>query len=372
MSQSLSEVKFPFDTYDFFGYLIPGFSVFALYFVFELFVLKPATGSCYIAHMTITLPLYGLVEYAAQDGLGWPVQAGLIIASVVGCYAMGHIISAFSSLFIDRLLVRKVYGYPHETLVPPFDSEEAKTYRESTRFSSTNARYYMAAFTWVNLYLVLRLSSVLNPEVALLKSGLAFAEWFLIISTIVKILFSFVAHRLSEATKGKGWWKGVDSILGVAYFLFAFPYYVASTFLAKVTNTRGGFDPNFREQFNKCYSNQDWPSKSTSTSNRFWLPFIFVSDKAPALGAMITHWLHLYSFARNLAAGCYISFVLMIIALSVYKRCIIESNLSAVGWIIPMLALVLSAAMLIRFYYLYYCYYSKFTFRAFIYLATKK
>lgn len=359
----------PFDTYDFFGYLIPGFFFFLLYLSFEFYVLDSLRSQYVSQANLIKTPLLNFVRYLFDNKFDWTIYASIIVSGIIVCYATAHAIAAASSLFIDRMLVSKIYGYPTETLVPTEDGRGRL--EQSNRFQSVSARFYMAFFTWINIYLLVRAVELIVPG-AVPVILLPVLEWLIVTICCAKITFSLICHHLSESTKKGRFWVFIDAAAKWSFTILAIPYFVSGMLISKYLQTRRGFGDDFVREFNVLYSEQMWTCTSSKDSNRFWMPFLYVSHHAPSLGAMIMHWLHLYSFARNLATACYLSFLAMVISVALHKHEI--SNLAEPIVAITLLFTVflLSVGMLIRYYYLYYCYYSKFTLRAFVFLARAK
>lgn len=96
-------------------------------------------------------------------------------------------------------------------------------------------------------------------------------------------------------------------------------------------------------------------------SENYWLSYCYIRSQSPHLDAAVRNFLHMYSFARNVCSAMYISLIVVII-LNIWKY-------SVPQWLIILwgLSLLLTALLLlIRYYYLYSSYYSKFIFRSFL------
>jgi len=99
------------------------------------------------------------------------------------------------------------------------------------------------------------------------------------------------------------------------------------------------------------------------------LPYIYIADKSEIMHKIIINWLNLYSFMRNLAMAFYLAFIYTTISLSVDGHQLPKGE-GLCAMYLPVALFGLAMLSLLRFYYLYSAYYTKFLYRAFVYLVT--
>ncbi len=353
--------RLPFDAYDFFGYLIPGFFFFLSLLAFEHFGLtaddNSRFASGYEAHcppmLTILLP-------ATKGGLSWVIELLILAAALVAFYIAGHVIAAFSSLGIERMFVQKVYGYPHETLLrkkkvqPSFSLSGIKLNKITYIFflQCTNISLILIA---VGLFFDLKLLNFI--AIALLL--------FTLLLCLIAFLFYLKVLRKKWDAKLNWFMSTIRWIMAI----FGAPYLLVTYLIAIFIRSRESFDEVFQKEFHDSYKKEFLTSKELSDNNMFWFSYMFVIENTSTLGPMISKWLHLYGFARNLSTSCYLSFICMVFYLYYYNCDPQVVKISGSAAVVMALALFLACIMAIRYYYLYNGYYSKFTIRAFVYSA---
>lgn len=118
--QQLKDFHSPFNLYDFFGYLLPGFFLVALYVVeFDLVLLlsyvekyNPCPRDLEHAELELRLAyIKGFLTNFSEEYKLIPFTCFILF-----CYLLGHIIAAFSSMFIERQFVKKLLGLPADNL----------------------------------------------------------------------------------------------------------------------------------------------------------------------------------------------------------------------------------------------------------------
>jgi hypothetical protein len=356
------KIKLPFNTYDIFGYVIPGGTFLIGIYLFEFW------AKFHLPNATLHLPVYNAFAETSK-GLfdketNWVLSLLYVIILSSVAYVIGHVVSSVSSFFLDRVLVAKGYGYPYRHLlqIDPFD---AASYRGA---------FYRGAFFWVNAYLIGQyIATVFHfPSIQALINSIG---WALVGLTVLKLIISATdAHRTKKQKKP----LRITTIVGKYAFrlLLAGLYDLLTSSLAKFINTRSDFTQEFRQKYQAAFASTFNLNSITEGSNNYWLSKCYVADKSPVLDSLLVNWLYMYSYARNLATTFYLIFIYGFVSLSLQQSqtitAIIElaSPNSVVLGLIPILSLALSMVMLSRYYYLYFVYYSKFLFRAFVYLTT--
>lgn len=180
-NSSLSNIKIPINAYDLFGYLIPGLTFVVSSFLFEYYLLHRIDTST--IEGVFHKPFYTLAELVFFNGIAdnWILSAFTIIVIICMLYVVGHILSSISSLFIDRILVSKGYGYPYEYLLNFKSVGDA--------YSSA---FYKGVFMWLNtiilLYYIRRCLELNNVAFNII---IGIINYFFIVTILCKILFSW-------------------------------------------------------------------------------------------------------------------------------------------------------------------------------------
>ena len=371
----ISQFQVPFRVADVFGYLIPGATLLMAVGLFEyrLRLLSPPDS--------VYVPVERVFTTLGANAVQQPnyLFSGLYIFAVGICaYVIGHITSSISSLFIDRMLVFKGYGYPYQHLLCiPSD--------DAPRMTRYYGAFYRGTFFWCNLLLVVvhlwvRLDWLtLFLLCAVMFAGMVVAtgfKWHAVFfakaaRARAKIKDSDLAgsedaseapfgerkHDMSRATRR--WW-----------FRYSWCYDKLGDVFTRITNTRTPLEPDVRKAYKEGFFAQFKMRPENAGSSNYWLSLCCITERSPEFQKLLMNWLRLYEFARNLSTAFYLACCYTTISI-VMQRSVIRSQRDLVTLATPSLLLVLSLVMLGRYYYLYVCYYSKFLFRAFVYLSLR-
>jgi hypothetical protein len=343
----------PFDAYDAFGYLAPGATLLAVASAFELSL------RWYALDKDTTLAVARYARAALQTH--WSLPVLFLALTIVAAYVAGHIVSSFSGLFLDRGLVVRGYGYPYETLL-------GIRRRRSLHLQLVSGSH-KAAFFWLNAYLLARWVSqgtgsrvawtgVWLSELALvLVAGLGITS----IACRLGLLQAFTRHdhvarrqayrRLATA----GRWAA-----RVGYELLAWP-------ISRYIDTRSSFTPQLVSEYRRLFRQATGFPSTTAKTNNYWFSQLFVSSRSREATTTLMKWLYLYSFSRNLAAAFFL--VLPLASARLWLGGYSGLTMQSVTFWLPLVSWFSGAMMLLRYYYLYAGYYSKYLFRAFVFLA---
>ena len=357
---NIAGVKVPLTAYDIFGYLIPGITFLICVLSFEFWAIHKLGDSFHA-------PCFTLLKITYFDTLerNWALSILYVAILLNFTYVIGHIISSASALFIDRMLIFKGYGYPYEFLL----NIPSKTPPYSRSF-------YRGLFFWLNAYLLCSYYiCITNCTLDYLIKITRGILWFLTLVSIVKIaVSSIIVNPKSPLFKVfKCFSKskfGPFVVRPTKFFItkiFPVFYDLTASMLSRYINTRRSFNEEFITRYKYHFKSNFSLEPENSESNNYWLSYCFVADKSPVLSRLIVNWLHLYSYARNLSMALYVAFIYCFISLLIQKSHFEITTLYALKWL-PLGLFLLFIVMLIRYYYLYVCYYSKFVFRSFVYL----
>lgn len=383
--------RLPLTAYDFLGYLVPGAALLLSMFIFELWgrrlpssVFNP--GQSFHSPIMTVLSIHSSIEASS-----WALQAIFLVAIAALSYICGHIIASVSSLFIDRVLIYKGYGYPYETLlgISPF-SEKERPFGEFSRC------FYRGLLLWPNAIIILFYFSITfaNTRFELKNSDTPLLLWcfqqlynvvmlmarnveLLVAAYIIVIVLKII---LSSSKNQKHFWNPEsmdtqlhDRVLWFTTYVWAGLYELVTKFLSMYLNTREHFDDCFKDNYRTHFKKQFKMDPYHAKTNNFWLPLLYVKHNSQQCGDQADNWLRLYGFSRNLAAAFYLSF-LYGVASFVWQSKKVHVGMWShyqvkILMMIPIIYLILSCIMLFRFYYLYVHYYTKYVFRSFIFLS---
>lgn len=100
--------------YDFFGYLLPGFTFGILFLnsgdlvlMFDKLVVSYGGQSEKLLYKPVMPQILEMINHSLFLG---------ILITIVGAYIAGHILSSLSSLFLERLVVERIFKFPADNL----------------------------------------------------------------------------------------------------------------------------------------------------------------------------------------------------------------------------------------------------------------
>lgn len=324
-------VKRHTDLYDVFGYFFPGILLlFNALIAIVLYKNKFSITRCY-SFSTEIAEIFG--KFNNTD---WWIGLILFIFIIAVVYMLGHIISTISSLVIDKFLIKKISRYPYVKLFGFKKKREKIISKGFYKFV-----FMLINFTFLGLFFGMSLRY------------LKIIGLFIVFLMVVKAIVT-ERYRRKEPPKECSflWYLGL---------IMASPFDLISSFIEKNFGLSDKFDKSFINSYMKKFESQ-FGEVDTESTNFFWLSYCYVVNSNTHLKEIVTHFLRLYGFTRNLSASFLLSsFYYMYLS----YRCI---SVNDVGYEFRMTAFamyVLFILLLIRFYYLYYNYYSKFVFRAF-------
>ena len=356
--------------YDVLGYVTPGAAVLIAVLGFETGIQITATGLLHVH-----TPVYTGVVFILSllRGTEWVLSALLLIAALATVYLVGHVVASISALCIDRMYVERSHGYPFELLLGLPSNAFRNPYTKP---------FARALFFWANAYIALRywatVQDVFDHATAATSLVLLVARtvgWAVVALILMKFVVSvpygrgrtWLAWPLEKTPLG----RGSVRVLGGIIKLAAVPYDLIVNPLGGYLHTREPFDESFRNHYEAAFKRLFDMNPTAVGTNNFWFSLIHLKEQSPQLAELAENWLRLYGFARNLGAALYLAFLyclVWLIAQGQYLGGLPGYNV-LVLMTVPPLFFVGALAMLIRYYYLYVDYYSKYVFRCFVYLS---
>jgi hypothetical protein len=378
--------------YDILGYITPGGAFILAVLAFETWLQQVVTSNPTIGvRPPLDTPILATATRllaGVPQGSTWATELFVVAVTVGVTYIVGHVIASVSALAIDRMYVAKAHGYPFRYLLDIPDEAHPATH---------SSNYYRGAFFWLNLYVLARHLSLPNavaaaaflpkPITHLLPSILGPSYWhvtaivaliLLTLATVVKLTASTSA-KSREGLRHSIWASpsGTAAIRWIsrALWLFALPANLITTFLANYLHTRQRLD----EPSRKAFMDQVGPmlgikKPDLHDSSTYWYAALRVRLGPPSIAEPAENWLRLYGFSRNLACALWLAFCYCSIEWLNFSDALQSTALHGKNLLygFPLLLFALSFAMLLRYYYLYADYYTKYLLRAFVFLQGAK
>jgi len=351
----------PFDAYDFFGYLTPGLTLFLNVLIYEMALRVHAHQTTFGHAGRFTAAAWKFVHDLSD--VHWSLVTAGFALLLLTSYVVGHVVASVSSLYLERALVVRGYGYPYENLLG----------LSRRRFQHDRVLGYThkGAFFWLNCALLAGYLNVARGSdvwhTVLLTSGLCLGTTI----TVGSLLYGGLKSGLIYGAARRLWGTRRRTCLRrcvTAFGIVALPYELMALPLSRYLNTRSALTPALVHRYRTAFKRTFSLPASVASTNNFWFANFFVSQHGGSLALRLTRWFHLYSYARNLSAAFGLSFVYAIPRLLYWGQAPVFP-LSAVAFWVPITYVGIAAVLLVRYYYLYAGYYSKFVFRAFVYLA---
>jgi hypothetical protein len=387
MSTDTVQGPVPFSISDIFAYIIPGATLMSAITLFEHRLHGLGNADM---HMPVWRTFSDFVS-AVTSSDDSVLSLSFVTALVVSAYVVGHVTSSVSSFFIDRILVFKGHGYPYRYLL------NLHTLRRD-RPGSSHSLFYRGTFFWLNFLLVSVFWFSISDSWVAFKILTLVTGWLLVFSSI-----KFAQHNVPSrrGTLIRRFWTRVHkglricqtkfrdlrrrskpamlkemfrvlarhSKLKTVYRLHAMPYNALATSFTKFTNSQDMLEEEIRLAYKRIFSQVFRMSPNALSSSNYWLVLSDVISSSNEFRTLLNNWLRLYEFSRNLGTAFYLAFVYCLVSVWWQREWIRHVYpFDDVLVLAPLGLLLVSFVMFGRYYYLYVCYYSKFTFRAFVFL----
>lgn len=362
---AIKDIKTPFTPYDVLAYLIPGLTCVGSIAYYEFVLAQHVPAEKLHAPFQHVGEWVESLHCGPDSGASWALQFLLLLGCVAALYVVGHIIASLSEICLDRILVHKATGYPREKLLELHD----KSGREISR------PFYKGTFFWFNVVAFSCYCAVLVPAQyrIWLHYGIRWMTYAMLAVFAVKVVTSWLSPPRNEVElwfRSTWVWRSIKwSIIFTLTYIYAGPVKIVSSLYNDLIQPKRGFDDSFLAMFRVKFKDVFGMDAETSLSNTYWLPYIYVAEKSETMNRILINWLNLYSFMRNLAMAFYLAFIYTALSLSVEGHNLPKGQgLCAIY--LPAALFGLSMISLLRFYYLYSAYYTKFLYRAFVFLVT--
>lgn len=348
MNKGEKEKIFTFDAYDTLGYLVPGLTtIIGIYLHCGFFGIKGP-----INELKAILP-----QWIVEGDFKWHESLIAITIILYVGYMIGHLVATLSSIIMDKLVVERIFGYPFERLFKGFLEPRPKDIEKNKRkFYRVALALFLAELIWiaaigpynrVSLCLVIAIAIFL-----LLKLGYTYLN-----QKDVRDSYDLRDVNDKQRKIAEWCWKYL-----VKWWLLKFSYVIFNSwayFLLSLLRMRKPFNEEFRRKFVIKFEQVfDLKAKDVGT-DVYWLTYSYLCQRRPACTKLLHKWLSQYGFARNLAISFFLLFVYGITMNAIY-----HPEGPYLAWCI--VTGVTAVLFGLRYFYLYYNYYSKFVFRAFM------
>lgn len=312
------------DAYDFFGYMIPGFVL-----LFSIF----------LAHIGATTKLSYMKYFESINFLSTKVETAqyitIVAVVVIASYILGHVVGSVAAFFYEKLVVKKIFGYPYKILL-----------FNATGDNLHSANHYRALSVMV--YTII-LGFIFFPK-----------ETVLLVNThhnfiIIAIASCLCIHKIMPPVSS-----------GIAWVLSR-PFLLLELIGGNFVNQHAPFPKSFQHLLSRKFEDEFGITMDSDISpETFWAIYWNTTSRDEYIRAKIEKWMILYSFMRNM--GC--ALLMSSIVITIPQIFLPTTDIFIKSHSIVLVAL--SSIFILRYYYLYYSYYSKNTFRAFVYASKKE
>ncbi len=339
--------SWPFSSYDFFGYLMPG--------------------------LIFSLSLYGWLLYAKFDFIhkihykrliGLEIGDSIIVLLIIvaSCYFLGHLIGAISHILYDRMLIRNCIGYPFPYLFnagnPPSDLSRASYCISFLCFGLLLVipGIFEMYFSYWNSEFAIMWGDGIGVDWDLLKKYSSYLEIVIfIVLMILIVVASDLKMRKTSLFENNNCLK--QKCQGLKDLIF--------TPFRSLTATDSFVSETVVQNFSKRMMNEYGLSLEKQNSDVFWLATLSLS-KDPVIEGKLRNWLNLYGCLRNYS--CAFLLLAIIIVSNHWFKIFTEHQVTGLaGSRILLMSLVLSMILFLRYWIIYFSYYSKYIIRSYAY-----
>lgn len=323
--------SWPFSSYDFFGYLMPGL-------MFSLSMLGWLVYADYI-----TIP-QSLTDEMSKIGIGNSLL--LIFMAFTMSYFVGHLIGAISHLLYDRIMIRNIIGYPFQKILKTKHEPDDET-------RSSYIKILMSFFLLLIFPGFIELVICFYNSVTFAWNGFSWAFFervvFVFILVYLLIIFFSKIYNMNKKKSSKKF-----GIIVKNYVLKP---------IQKLTATDTGVENEIVQSFKERMLKTHGIDVDTNSSDVFWLASIELL-KNNEVNSKLTNWLNLYGCLRNYSCS-FLLLAIIIVSNHWYKIIWLHQVTDLRGSRILLASLVISGILFLRYWIIYYSYYSKYLIRVY-------
>ena len=352
MDSMKTTFSLPFNSYDFFGYLLPG----------TLF----SFGVAYVFWDDLPLTDWLLQKHEINAFVVVLVLLGLL----AGLYFIGQIIGSISHLVYDRLIVRNIIGYPFQYILNLKPRPE-----DSMRITYLLLIVCVLQYVFApSLYEMLCNRFSFAQENAWTCIVVWLASWTVAFVVAFILRLCLVLHRISLMDSQGNLVKKKDpdektiendGLMKIFCRVGVRILWYLSVLLRKISSTDTKVNDEVRKKFIdrvKTDYEIDLEIEDKYYSDAYWIAYIGLLITNQKHDAKITNWLNLYGCLRNYSCSFFI--LALIVAAGQWQEMWVKETVISDTKILGVF-LVLGFALFIRYWIIFFGYYSKYIIRAF-------
>jgi hypothetical protein len=349
MGEGSRDVRIPFSSYDVFGFLIPGASLFAGSYLFEHALRRVS--------LSFDTPLWTMVHWPGPLEKPTVVVVSCAVMFVLAAFVAGHVITTISKHFIESLLVSKGYGWPYEFLLKLAPPKKRNEYWLA---------FHRGLFFWLVVYLTLRYVALFLWHWRPLNVAATIAGWLIVVVVLWKVVARSFRLDLVKVVEKSTVGRGVLRV--VMLWLWARPYDAIAKMLGDYLGTREPFNRAFRERYLLEFKAATGLDARGAGTGNFWLTRFYVAQHSPRLDGTLNSWYQRIGYARNLAVAFFGIFLYAFVSLTSQRALVQRVAVHDDFLWMPLVSLLLGLCMIVRYYYLFVVLFTKGVFRSFILL----
>lgn len=319
------------DAYDFFGYLIPGFILLAILIFVHITFAYSNIEKC-----------PGVKDIITFDIKSYQFIAVSLIVILVS-YVLGHVIASVASFVFEKFVIKNIFGYPYHLLL----------FNEAERIKLVGNE----AYTKLQL-------TAERAKAATIFAYIFFSAFCFFPINIINFIFSYYLVVGLFFVLWVFFHSDFSSELEFIRSILSYPFGKIENIVCLFSGHNRPMPSSMRKLFFKKFEREFKVSHKELDSEIFWAVYWKVTKNDAYIKGKIDKWLVLYSFMRNL--GC----ALLLSSVALASRQLVLGQSFQLG-IHSFALLVISVILTIRYYYLYYSYYSKSIFRIYLYMDDK-
>lgn len=336
--------SWPFSSYDFFGYLMPGL----------MFSLSLSGWLIYAEYITIPK---NLTDVLSKIGIGNSLL--LMFIAFTLSYFIGHLIGAISHLLYDRVMIRNIIGYPFQKILKTNYEPD-----DDTRVSYI--KILICFFLLLTIPGFFELAICLCNSVTFAWNGFtcSFVEravFIVMMMYLTKMFFSKIIAMNKNKERSTKTTKKRKNGPSKKIALFVKNYVLKP--IQKLTATDTGVEESIVQSFKENMQKMHGIDTDTNSSDIFWLASIDLMQNE-GVCSKLTNWLNLYGCLRNYSCS-FLLLAIIIVSNHWYKIIWLHQVTDLRGSRILLASLIISGILFLRYWIIYYSYYSKYLIRAY-------
>jgi hypothetical protein len=325
--------------YDIFGHLIP-----AITFVAGILVLFPVTKILDFLLLINFIKTESNKTAIIQFDMHISVILLLLAIGLPVLYSIGHLIASISSLIFDRNLICRCIGYPYERLLG-FD----RNFRYR-KINNDRAIAKTIGFVIIGIYIKLIFNKfyfINNPN--------QFGIYILIVIGIFVFIFMILDNIFPGFLHQHPHQQRIQNFYRLPAIIFDKIFYI----LFSIFKLRSRLEPTVIIRVKEFFEQDFGKPIERSGTGAFWLPYLKLIKNESQISNLLKNHVHSYGFARNLST----CFLFLSILPFFIKNGAISQNFSRNY---SLTCSLLMLAFFLRYYYIYYGYFSKLVYRSYI------